>query len=54
VVNSDLVKAALKARELAVKFKKNFNKFSSVPQDIIGAGPEENYFYNEVEIAVGE
>jgi phosphoenolpyruvate carboxykinase (ATP) len=44
----------LKARELAVKFKKNFNKFNSVPQDIIGAGPEENYFYNEVEIAAGK
>lgn len=44
----------VKARELAVKFKNNFKKFKNVPQDIIGAGPDENYFYSEIEIAAGK
>lgn len=41
-----------KARELAVKFKNNFKKFKDVPQDIVEAGPDEKYFYDETEIAV--
>jgi phosphoenolpyruvate carboxykinase (ATP) len=43
-----------KARELTIKFKNNFKKFLSVPQDILEAGPDENYFIDKEQIAVGK
>jgi phosphoenolpyruvate carboxykinase (ATP) len=43
-----------KARELTIKFKNNFKKFLTVPQDILEAGPDENYFIDKEQIAVGK